>query len=139
MDGEPALEDGKVKQNTLLVAVVEGRLGKYQNRSQENLVVDMLPAGFELENAALSGGKSSSELGWIMKDKEKTKPSYEALKDDRYVASFRHKQKFKLVYLVRAVTPGVYAHPAVYIEDMYHPGIYGRGASGTVTIVEDKD
>jgi uncharacterized protein YfaS (alpha-2-macroglobulin family) len=39
-----------------------------------------------------------------------------------------------LAYLVRAVTPGVYRQPAVYVEDMYKPWQFGRGAMGTVKV-----
>lgn len=139
MDGSLALEDGKVAKNTLLVAVIDGQLGQYQNRSGENLLVDMLPAGFELENAELAGGTGTDELGWLLKNDNLTELAHKELRDDRYVASFRRGsgQEFHAAYLVRAVTPGVYAHPAVYVEDMYHPGLYGRGAAATVTITDE--
>ncbi len=37
-------------------------------------------------------------------------------------------------YLVRAQTPGVYQHPAAFVEEMYHPELFGRTATTTVTI-----
>ena len=43
-------------------------------------------------------------------------------------------RKFTLAYLVRAVTPGVYRQPAVYVEDMYQPWQFGRGALGVVKV-----
>jgi len=43
-------------------------------------------------------------------------------------------RKFTLAYLIRAVTPGVYRQPAVYVEDMYQPWQFGRGAMGVVRI-----
>lgn len=139
MDGTPALETGTVAKNTLLVAVIEGKASQYQNRSGENLLVDMLPAGFELENAELAGGTGTDELGWLLAKDNLTALAHKELRDDRYVAAFRSGggQAFRAAYLVRAVTPGVYAHPAVYVEDMYHPGLYGRGAAGTVTITDE--
>jgi len=139
MDGTPALEDGLIGKNTLLVAVIEGRSGQHQNRSGENLLIDMLPAGFELENADLAGGTGTDELGWLLRGHEITELVHTELRDDRYVAAFRGGEgtEFRAAYLVRAVTPGVYAHPGVYVEDMYHPGLYGRGESGTVTVTDD--
>ena len=141
IDGKPALEDRKIKQNTLLVAVIEGKSGGYRNRSNEHLVVDLLPSGFELENADLAGGKSTGELSWLLREENMTKLTHKELRDDRFVASWRgyNKNKFRIAYLIRAVTPGTYAHPAVYIEDMYHPGVYGRGEAGTITIVENDE
>ena len=41
---------------------------------------------------------------------------------------------FNVAYVVRAVTPGTFALPAVNVSDMYAPRIYGRSAMGSVTI-----
>ncbi len=37
-------------------------------------------------------------------------------------------------YIVRAVTPGSFVHPAATVEDMYRPDRYARTAAGTLTI-----
>ena len=59
-------------------------------------------------------------------------------RDDRFVAALDidagAKRTFILAYLVRAVTPGVYRQPAVYVEDMYKPWQFGRGAMGAVKV-----
>ena len=39
-----------------------------------------------------------------------------------------------LAYIVRAVTPGTYVHPAATVEDMYRPETYARTAAGTLTV-----
>ena len=39
-----------------------------------------------------------------------------------------------LAYIVRAVTPGTYVHPAATVEDMYRPERYARTAAGTLTV-----
>ena len=44
------------------------------------------------------------------------------------------KRKFTLAYLIRAVTPGTYQQPAIYVEDMYKPWQFGRGAAGIVQV-----
>jgi uncharacterized protein YfaS (alpha-2-macroglobulin family) len=39
-------------------------------------------------------------------------------------------------YLVRAQTPGTYLHPAAQVEEMYHPEVFGRTSTGTLTVVK---
>jgi uncharacterized protein YfaS (alpha-2-macroglobulin family) len=67
-----------------------------------------------------------------------TETLHAEFRDDRFVAALDidqdGKRKFTLAYLVRAVTPGVYRQPAVYVEDMYKPWQLGRGAMGTVKV-----
>jgi alpha-2-macroglobulin len=36
--------------------------------------------------------------------------------------------------VVRAVTPGVYAHPAASVEDMYRPQFSARTATGMMEV-----
>jgi alpha-2-macroglobulin len=43
-----------------------------------------------------------------------------------------------VAYIVRAVTPGKFIHPAATIEDMYRPERYARTAAGTLTVVGEK-
>src|SRR5262249_2988898 len=37
-------------------------------------------------------------------------------------------------YIVRAVTPGTFVHPAATVEDMYRPERYARSAAGKLTV-----
>ena len=39
-----------------------------------------------------------------------------------------------LAYIVRAVSPGTFVHPAATVEDMYRPERYARTAAGTLTV-----
>lgn len=39
-----------------------------------------------------------------------------------------------VAYIVRAVTPGTFVHPAATIEDMYRPERYARSAAGKLTV-----
>ena len=59
-------------------------------------------------------------------------------RDDRFVAAFDVPQqgtgKVKIGYIVRAVTPGTYVHPAAIAEDMYRPERFGRTGFGSMTI-----
>ncbi len=107
-----------------------------EKRSQQAMVVDLLPAGFELENERLEGGRSREELRWIG---DLTKAKHEELRDDRYVAAFdldRYgRQTFRFAYLVRAVSPGEFTLPASYVEDMYQPTYFARTGMSRVTIL----
>ena len=123
----------QIRQNDLLVAVITGEaLGR---EKQQALVVDLLPAGLEIENARLAHNTSTTEISWLP---ELTETLHAEFRDDRFVAALDlsqdSKRKFTLAYLVRAVTPGVYRQPAVYVEDMYKPWQFGRGAMGTVKV-----
>ena len=42
--------------------------------------------------------------------------------------------RITLAYVVRAVTPGTYAHPAASVEDMYRPEFSARTASGAMEV-----
>ena len=39
-----------------------------------------------------------------------------------------------VAYMVRAVTPGSFVHPAATVEDMYRPERYARTAAGRLTV-----
>lgn len=119
----PALETGSL-------VVVHLRVNA-KRRIPDALLVDLLPAGFELENQNLKhavkldklmiDGKSFDELqrNVVLKHQE--------YRDDRYVAAFdlREWGHTDLFYLARVVTPGTYTVPSAYVEDMYRPFIHG--------------
>jgi uncharacterized protein YfaS (alpha-2-macroglobulin family) len=42
-----------------------------------------------------------------------------------------------VAYIVRAVTPGTFVHPAATIEDMYRPERYARTDAGRLTVTPD--
>ena len=98
------------------------------------LVVDPLPAGLEIENPKLTDANSEG-LNFFS---DRTEPDHVESRDDRFVAAFnRHggeKKPVRIGYLVRAVTPGTYVHPAAIAEDMYRPERFGRTAFGSVTV-----
>ncbi len=39
-----------------------------------------------------------------------------------------------MAYIVRAVTPGSFVHPAATVEDMYRPSRYARTSAGRLDI-----
>ncbi len=133
LDGRAA-DLSALKQHDLLIVVIGGR--SLNNIDHEGLIVDLLPAGFEVENAAIGGFEQQDALKFIPR---KTHFLYEAARDDRYVAAMNlgnYSRKFATSYIIRAVTPGTYSLPAVFVEDMYKPQYHARGAVGSVTIVK---
>ena len=56
---------------------------------------------------------------------------------DRFIAAVtRNKgRRFQLAYIVRAVSPGRFHHPAAIVEDMYRPEFRARTAAGTVEVL----
>ncbi len=131
LDGTPSKLD-KVRQSDVFVVVLRGKmLGDVRRRA---MLIDLLPAGFEVENARLAGSRSSEQLSWLG---DLTKTTYSEYLDDRFVAAVEldsDNRDFNVAYLVRAVTPGTYRQPAAHIEDMYDPATRARTAIGSVTV-----
>ena len=111
------------------------------------LLVDLLPAGFEIENPnfkysvkiadteleEIKIGKSS-----VWRLKRNNVMVHEEYHDDRYVAAMKVRKgvDYHVFYLVRAVSPGTYAVPPVFLESMYRPEIRGIGRTPPrITIV----
>ena len=119
-----------MKQNTRLVAVL--RVMKQQGDADTGnyLLVDRLPAGFEIENPTLVASGATADLAWLT---DTTAASYTEFRDDRFVASFTSSTA-KLAYMVRAISPGAYVHPGATVEDMYRPDLNARTATGAVTV-----
>ncbi|MBB4286176.1 alpha-2-macroglobulin family protein [Roseospira goensis] len=128
----------RVDQSDLMVALVTGEavdpaaLGDAE--THHALVVDLLPAGLVLETAAVGDGRSTAGLTWLP---ELDVPEYVDLRDDRFVASIplsRQDPGFTVAYLARAVTPGVFTLPGVFVESMYQPTLRARGETGQMII-----
>ena len=132
--GQP-VDPAQLRQNDLVVVVISGEA--QGSEGQQALVVDLLPAGLEIENARLAHNASTGELPWLG---ELSTALHTESRDDRFVAALDieagEKRSFTLAYLARAVTPGRYQQPAVFVEDMYKPWQFGRGAMGVVQISE---
>lgn len=100
------------------------------------LVVDLLPAGLEIENQNLADASvdiskltidGTSVADW----QQRQQIEHVEYRDDRFVAALRldEYRSRQLFYLVRAVTPGEYSVPAPYAEDMYRPFYHALGVS----------
>lgn len=130
MDGTP-VEAASVAQGTRLVTVItvtpqgwsDGRL----------MVADPLPAGFEIDNPNLLSAGDIRALDWLQLTAETRTTEF---RQDRFLAAldWQSDKPFRLAYVVRAVTPGRFHHPAVSVEDMYRPAYRATGETGTVVI-----
>jgi len=108
---------------------------------KDGLVVDRIPAGFEIENLNLSQGPKAGEFTVeginIAQANANERIVHTEYRDDRFVAAAQLGQPLELFYLLRAVTPGRYVVPATFAEDMYRPEVRGIGkAEGEITVVD---
>jgi uncharacterized protein YfaS (alpha-2-macroglobulin family) len=147
----------QIKQNERLVAVVKVEAHDPGGRV---LLVDRLPAGFEIDNPRLVDSGDVKALDWL---KTAVPPEHSEFRDDRFVAAFNFTgtsterptaegegtpdgqavtkgpaASATVAYMVRAVTPGLFVHPAATVEDMYRPERYARTAAGTLTVTPQK-
>ncbi len=137
MSGKPAKLD-QVKTGDRFIVVLSG--AAKDRLSHRALIVDFLPAGFEIEaNARFP----ELEKKLSIKPNDLSATEFVAERDDRYVAAVdlgadRYGDdkgaKYRLYYVVRAVTPGHYVHPAPFVEDMYKPAYFARGAMGRLVV-----
>ncbi|NOZ62442.1 MAG: hypothetical protein GXO74_12265, partial [Calditrichaeota bacterium] len=106
---------------------------KSLNESLENVaVIDLLPAGFEIENPRLESRKA---LNWL---KERNYlPDYLDIRDDRLVfyGDLKRGREINFYYALRAVTAGTFRLPPVRAEAMYNPE-KSSVASGVVVLIK---
>jgi uncharacterized protein YfaS (alpha-2-macroglobulin family) len=136
---------GRLKQNDRLVVVLKVEATDMGGRI---LLVDRLPAGLEIENPRLVDSGDAKGLSWL---KTEVAPQHTQFRDDRFVAAFDFfggsrgrggrsgdssdpLASATVAYIVRAVTPGAFVHPAATVEDMYRPNRYARTAAGRLEI-----
>ena len=118
LDGTP-LQASALGQNERVVVVLEGTIGK--TPGQTPLVVDLIPAGLELENPRLQGVDRLETLEWVG---ELTPAEYSEYRDDRFVTALEvpdGERAFRIAYVAQAVTGGEFVVPPALIENMYAP------------------
>ncbi|MCZ6678163.1 MAG: MG2 domain-containing protein [Candidatus Poribacteria bacterium] len=128
--GKP-IDDGVFKHGDLLVAEITV---KALTETLENVVVvDILPAGFEIENPRL---ESRAGIPWI--SEKGFRPDYMDIRDDRLIffGKFPRQQEQKFYYALRAVTRGDFVLPPVAAEAMYDPTKSSVASSGKIRVVE---
>ena len=131
LKGEP-VDPQQVRQGDLIVVRLDGK-ALTKDLQHQALIVDPLPAGLEAETATLDHARSVSDLPWL---KKLSTTLYTEALDDRFVAAVDLSSggRFRVAYLVRAVTPGRYRLPPPEVEDMYKPRYRGRGAAGWLDV-----
>jgi len=129
-EGEP-VDPALVPRGTRMVTVIE--VTPFEP-AEGRLIVDApLPAGFEIDNPALISGGETGGFAWL----GATAPTRMAeFRADRFRAAvdWGGTAPFRLAYVVRAVSPGSFHHPAASVEDMYRPDRRAWTDAGRVTV-----
>lgn len=131
LEGEP-LQPDRITVGTRLVTVLKVTpLGQREGRL---MVVDPLPAGLEIDNPNLLSTGDIAALDWLTLG---TNPQNTEFRSDQFRAAVDHRGSapFQLAYIVRAVTPGAFHHPAAHVEDMYRPHLRAQGATGRLEVL----
>lgn len=134
---------GNLREGEILLVQVKLQANQSMN---DALLVDLLPAGLEVENLNLAKDDQWKDVeidGVNMQNRtDAATIVHEEFRDDRYVAAIKldSGQYAKLFYIVRAVTPGTYTVPPPQVEDMYRPTIRGVGVAfpASITVVQPK-
>ena len=132
LEGQPA-DPSIVTLGTRLVAVLE--VQPFGPRDARLMVSDPLPAGFEIDNPNLLRAGDIRALDWLDATAE---AEHTEARSDRFLAAIDRygDQPFRLAYIVRAISPGSFHHPAASVEDMYRPEFRARTDAGRVTVTE---
>jgi uncharacterized protein YfaS (alpha-2-macroglobulin family) len=138
IDGQ-AIDSNALKGGDLVVVRISVTA---EHHTPDALVVDLLPAGLELENQNLAN--ASVDLSKVaidgvkLKDwRSKANALHVEYRDDRFVAALALDEygTTDLFYLARAVTPGVYRVPPPFIEDMYRPYRHALGSTAEMLYI----
>ena len=132
MDGE-LTSPAEVTSGDRLVAVLT--VQPFNNGEGRLMVNDPLPAGFEIDNPNLLQGGDVRSLDWLKLSNSVQNTEF---RQDRFLAAVDHggTATFQLAYIVRAIAPGNYHHPAASVEDMYRPEYRARTAIGRVVVTK---
>ncbi|MFW5733679.1 MAG: alpha-2-macroglobulin family protein [Oceanidesulfovibrio sp.] len=127
-----AIEPTDVQQGDLVVLKlgIASESGPVSNVA----VVNMLPAGLEVENPRLT---STERLPWL--DTQPDVAEHHDLRDDRVIffLDLEDGTKRTMYALLRAVTAGDYKLPPVLAEAMYDPQLAASTELGTMTVTSD--
>jgi hypothetical protein len=116
-----------------------------ENVHRTMVVLDLLPAGLEIEAVVQNLANGAALYPWLG---PVTETAAAEARDDRFVAAFdlgdRYidpegrrasvKPPFSVAYVARAVTPGAFVLPAATVEAMYTPSIRARTVPGRLTV-----
>jgi uncharacterized protein YfaS (alpha-2-macroglobulin family) len=146
--GGEKLDPAHMRQNDRAIVELHGFVTGDDN-SHRTVVVDMLPAGWEIE-APVTDEKQYAFLGPLSQTRVRE------ARDDRFVAAldfgsdllgWRHRfveeddskvhlqdSEFRVAYVARAITPGHFTLPEAVVQDMYRPAFMARTAASVVDV-----
>ncbi len=139
LDGSP-VDPSALRQGERIIVALSG--APEGARLYPTVVVDLLPAGLEIESVLTpedglgplqyDGSRRSGAFAFVG---EISSARVAEARDDRFVAAADLRGSgFLFAYMARAVTPGAYALPGAQVEDMYRPGVMARTAPGRIRI-----
>ncbi|MAY44076.1 MAG: PAN domain-containing protein [Rhodobacteraceae bacterium] len=116
MDGQ-RLDPGQWIVGDRFVTVI--RVKAAERTGARLIIDDPLPAGIEIDNPNLLRSGDVGALSWL----ETSDAEHAEFRTDRFIAAVNSYggAPVTLAYIARAVSPGVYHHPAATVEDMYRP------------------
>jgi len=131
LDGAPVSLDA-VTSGTRLVTVLTVR--PFEKGEARLMIDDPLPAGLEIDNPNLLQSGDIRSLDWL----DPANARHTEFRADRFLAAvdWRSDKPFQLAYMVRAISPGSYHHPAASVEDMYRPQYRARSSTGRIEVTE---
>ncbi|WP_083445335.1 alpha-2-macroglobulin family protein [Ruegeria sp. 6PALISEP08] len=96
------------------------------------MVDDPLAAGIEIDNPSLLRSGDLRSLDWL----DLSDATHTEFRSDRFLAAvdLSGRETVTLAYVARAVTPGVFNHPAASVEDMYRPQNRAWTSTGRVEV-----
>ena len=141
LDGQP-LQLEQLRSGDLVLVHLAVRA---EQRVPDALVVDLLPAGLELENQNLAQSAASlDDAGSNVKEwrqsMQNARIKHQEYRGDRYVAAVDVEEygASHLLYLARAVTPGSYRVPPPQVESMYRPSWQALGSAPESLVVRGR-
>ena len=143
----------QLEQNDRLVVVLKVEATETGGRI---LLVDRLPAGLEIENPRLVDSGDVKTLDWLKTTLQAAStPSSATTASSPPSTSSAERRPPRpaqcdgdeeqrspasgatVAYIVRAVTPGSFVHPAATVEDMYRPDRFARTAAGRLDVTAE--
>ena len=141
MNGQPLNLNALASGDLVLVHIAVAA----KQRVPDALVVDLLPAGLELENqnlaqSAASLENASSKVKEWRESMQNAGLKHQEFRDDRYVAALNLDGygTTHLLYLARAVTPGTYRVPPPQVESMYRPNWQAVGDAPAQMVIKGR-
>jgi len=133
LEGEEA-DPAAIAQGDRLVAVID--VLPVDKAPARLMIDDPLPAGLAIDNPSILKGGDVAALDFLELTGEAAHTEFRA---DRFLVAVDKPEgattALRFAYIVRALSPGEFVHPAAIVEDMYRPERRGRTDEGHVSVV----